>query len=231
MKVVILAGGEGKRLRPYTEVIPKPLLPIGREKKPVLDRVLRQLKIQGYNDVVLAVNYKVDYFRYFFKDGSERGMAITYSEELKPLGTAGPLKNLEAQLTEDFFVMNGDLITDLDVREVEKFHKQQEADVTIVTRNIEIPVDYGVMEVKGDRVVGWNEKPKLRSEISTGMYMVNPKVLGYVPRNQFYGMNDLVGSIIADKGKVLRFLYDGRWIDIGKIDDFEKAQLGLEKEK
>jgi len=227
MKVVILAGGEGKRLKPYTEVIPKPLLPIG--EKPVLEIIFERLKNQGYKDIVLATNYKAYLFETLFGDGSKLGMNITYSRESKPLGTAGPLKGIEGQLTDDFFLMNGDLITDLQISDVEKVHRKGKADITVVTREIETPIPYGVIDVEGEKVLAWKEKPKIKSEISTGMYMINPGALRYIPENEFYAMNDLVGKVIENGGRVLRFLHSGEWTDIGLIGDYEKAQKDFEK--
>ena len=223
MKAVILAGGEGKRLRPYTYVLPKPLLPLGEE--PILDRILEKLRKQGITDIFLAVNYKEQLFKMIYGDGSEKGVNITYLKESKPLGTAGPLKNLEGKVTESFFVINGDVISDLDVRELEKFHERTNSDITVVTRKIKTPINFGVLDVKEDQIVKWTEKPIIESEIATGMYMINPFVLKYIPYDNFYDMNNLVGEVMKNKGKVFRFEYDGQWIfDVGSRKDYKEAQ-------
>lgn len=222
MKAVILAGGKGKRLKPYTEVIPKPLLPIN--EKPVIELIFDNLKSQGIKDIILATNYKSYLFETLFGDGKEKGIKITYIKEPKPLGTAGPLKILDGKINEDFFVMNGDLITNLNITDAEINHKKNNADVSLVTRNIEIPVNYGVMKIENENVTDWTEKPTIKIKICTGMYIINPRVLKYIPENRFYNMDEFVRRVIENGGKVVEFLHEGQWIDIGKIDDFEKAQ-------
>ncbi|MFH1607961.1 MAG: sugar phosphate nucleotidyltransferase [archaeon] len=222
MRAVILAGGEGKRLRPYTQVIPKPLLPING--KPVLELIFENLRNQGIRDITLATNYKSYLFETLFGDGLKIGLNINYLKESKPLGTAGPLKLLKDKIHEDFFVMNGDLITDLNIKEMKKNHKENNADVSLVTRKIEVPVNYGVMETENKKITGWTEKPTIEVKICTGMYMLNPRVLRYIPEDEFYNMDELVKKVISEGGNVVEFLHEGQWIDIGKIDDFEKAQ-------
>lgn len=228
MKVVILAGGEGRRLRPYTYVFPKPLLPIGDQ--PILGIILERLKKQGIKEAILATNYKDYLIRTFFGDGSDNDMKISYSKEEIFLGTAGPLKSLEEKLKEDFFVMNGDLLTGINVSEVFDFHKQNANDVTIVTKNVKTPINYGIIKNKDGFVTKWIEKPDVTSEISTGMYMLSPRVLKYIPQGKFFNMNDLVETVLKDRGKVLRFLYEGEWIDIGRLDEYKRAQLKFNKE-
>jgi len=222
MIVVILAGGEGKRLRPYTQIFPKPLLPIG--DKPVLEIILEKLKKQGIKKVILSVNYKSNLIEQFFGSGLDRGINLIYSKEDTPLGTGGPIKLLKNVLTEDFFVMNGDLITEINVGEVAEFHKKIGAEMTIVTKRVEIPVSFGVIKGGEDYVEKIEEKPVINLEINTGMYMLKPEVLEYIPDNQYFKMTDLVEEIKKRGGKVAKFLYSGKWIDIGQIDDYEEAQ-------
>ncbi|MEK6760763.1 MAG: sugar phosphate nucleotidyltransferase [Nanoarchaeota archaeon] len=229
MKAVILAGGEGKRLRPYTEIIPKPLLPVNGE--PVLGIIIKKLKEQGIEEIILAVNYRDYLFKTLFGDGSNFGVKIYYSGESEPLGTCGPVKNVENLLDDDFFVMNGDLITDVDIREVEKFHKKNNADITVVTKMVENKINFGVMKVKDDEIISWDEKPTIKSEIGTGMYVINPRALMYIPPNKFYNMNDLVSDVIMSGGKVMHFLHEGDWVDIGLKDDYEKVQNIKSSEK
>ena len=223
MKVVILAGGEGKRLRPYTNILPKPLLPIG--EKPILEVILERLKKQGIIDVVLATNYKDHLIKTFFGSGEEFGMKIQYSGEEFFLGTAGPLKSLEGTLGEDFFVMNGDLLNKVDIWKVLDFHKKNHGDMTIITKKIKNPINYGVIENKGILAVEWKEKPEIAFEISTGMYMLNKKVLKHIPPKTAFNMNDLFAEVLKNDGRVLRFPYRGEWIDIGRIEDYQKANL------
>ncbi len=229
MKIVILAGGEGKRLRPYTYVLPKPLLPIG--DKPILDITLEKLKTQGIKDIILAVNYKAGLFDIIYGDGSSRGMNISYLRESQPLGTAGPLRSLKDKIFDDFFVMNGDIICDLNLEDLKKTHREAEADITVVTRKIETPINFGVLQIENEKIVGWDEKPKIKSEISAGMYMLKPSVLDLIPKNEFYDMNDLVKRIILNGGKVLRFLYGGDLLDVGNREDYRKAQNNFEEKK
>jgi mannose-1-phosphate guanylyltransferase len=229
MKVVILSGGKGTRLKPYTEVIPKSLLPLNG--KPVLEIILERLKNQGIDEVILAVNYGAYLFKTLFGEVANNGMKIQYSSETSPLGTAGPLKLLEGQITENFFLMNGDLITDLEINRVKEFHEKMGADITVVTREIEIPIEYGVILAKEGKIAEWEEKPKIKLKISTGMYLINPEMIDLIPQNEIYNMPDLVLEVIKRGGNVLEFLHDGEWIDMGTIEDYKKAQehLGVEE--
>jgi NDP-sugar pyrophosphorylase family protein len=229
MKVVILAGGEGKRLRPYTYILPKPLLPIG--EKSILDIVIEKLKVQGIKDVFLAVNYKADIFQTIFGNGSSRGVNISYIKESTPLGTAGPLKSFDGNANEDFLVMNGDIIAEFDIKELEDFHRKSGSDLTIVTKKIETPIEFGVLKTEADRVIDWIEKPKIESEISCGIYIVNSSVLKYIPENKFFGMPDLAREIMNCSGKVCKFEYKGKMFHISQIKDYENAEndLGLKK--
>jgi len=222
MKAVILAGGKGKRLRPYTEIIPKPLLPI--KNKPVLEIILEDLKNQGIKEFFLATNYKSYLFKLLFGDGSKKGIKINYSKEKIESGTAGPLKNLETKLKKDFLLMNGDLIISLDINKLKKFHQKSLSDITIVTKEIETPIAYGVLEIKKNRVLSWKEKPTIKSEISTGIYLINPRVIKEIPPNKYYNMNQLVKKIIQKRGVVSRFLYSGKWIDIGLLEKYKEIQ-------
>ncbi len=229
MKAVILAGGEGKRLRPYTYILPKPLLPIG--ERPILDLSLERLKKQDIKEVILAVNYKAEIFEMIFGDGFSRDMKIHYTKEEKPLGTAGPIKNAEEYLTEDFLVINGDIITELNIKEVADFHKKNMADITVVTREIEVPIDFGIIKSEGINIVGWEEKPKIKSEISSGIYIFNPSILKHIPKNEFCNMNDLVKDVIKKGCKVYKFPYNGIILDVGHMKDYEEAAKILENMK
>ncbi len=222
MKAVILVGGKGKRLRPYTYVFPKPLLPING--KPILEIILTKLKNQGVNEIILATNYKSTLLEIFFSDGSDLGVDITYSKEENSLGTVGPLKLIEDKLDGDFIVMNGDVLTDLDIKKLIEYHKKNSSDITVVTKNMDIPLDYGMVKTDGDKVIGWREKPSLSSEISTGIYILNSSILKHIPQDKKYDMPDLIKKVIELNGNVLKFSYDGKWIDIGRIEDYKKVQ-------
>jgi len=229
MKVIILAGGEGTRLRPYTAIFPKPLLPIN--ETPLLDIVLEKLKNQNIKEIFLAVNYKSSLFKMFYGDGSKKGLNITYLEESKPLGTAGPLQSLENKIDEDFLVMNGDIICDLDFHKLLDFHKKNCGVITVVTREIKTPINFGVIKTKEGRITNLEEKPEIKSEISAGIYIINPGALRHIPKNQFYDMPDLIKKLISEKANVLRFLYDGELKDIGDLKSYEEIQINYRSNK
>jgi len=222
MKAFILAGGEGKRLHPYTKIFPKPLLPINDE--PILSLILKHLKKYEIDEVILATNYKAPLLKIYFGDGSEFGIKINYSKEEKILGTAGPLKLVEDQLKEDFIVMNGDILTDLNINKLIKFHKTESPDITVVCKKEEVLLNYGMIESNGENIIDWKEKPTLNVEISTGIYILNPSVIKHIDKDEMIDMPDLVKRIIKSNGKVLKFMYEGKWIDIGRIDTYQKAQ-------
>jgi NDP-sugar pyrophosphorylase family protein len=227
MKAVILAGGEGKRLRPYTFVLPKPLLPVNGE--PILDAVLGNLKEQGIKDIFLSINYKAHLFEIIYGNGKKINMNINYLKEEKPLGTAGSLKLLQGKISENIFVTNGDVICNISLKELEKFHNENMCDITVVSRKILTPINFGVLKIIDDKVTGWYEKPKINSEISAGMYLLNPNVLKYIPENNFFNMPDLVKKVIENNGKVMRFLHDGEVVDVSDLDEYEKIQSKKEK--
>lgn len=227
MKVVILCGGEGKRLRPYTYILPKPLLPIG--DKAILEIILERLREQKITQIILATNYKDAYIRTFLGDGKSKGMDIVYSREENLLGTAGPLKALKDMFEEDFFVMNGDLLTKLNISDLFNFHRENSGDITIVTKTMKTPIHYGVIENKEGIVTKWTEKPDVTFEISTGMYMLNPKVIDYIPKDKPFNMDELVREVLKNNGKVLRFPYEGEWVDLGQLEDYQKIQSEFNK--
>jgi NDP-mannose synthase len=222
MKAFILAGGEGRRLKPYTSVLPKPLLPLG--DKPILEIILKNLKDQGINDVILAINYKSSLFKMFFGDGSKLGMNINYSKEEKPLGTIGPIKLVEKEFDGNVIVMNGDILTDLDFNKLLEFHNEKNSDITVVSRNIAIPLEYGVIKSKDDKVIGWEEKPSLNSEVSAGIYVIKSSVIKMVEDDKRQDMPELILKVVNSGGNVFKFPYGGRWIDIGRISDYQRAE-------
>ena len=222
MKAVILAGGEGKRLRPYTFVLPKPLLPVNEE--PILDAVLRNLKEQEVKEIYISINYKSHLFEMIYGKGEKIGLNIDYLKEEKPLGTAGSLKLLQGKISENLFVTNGDIISNLNLKELEKFHEENKCDITVVSRKIKVPVNFGVLRIINDKIVEWAEKPKIGLEISAGMYLLNPDILKYIPENNFFNMPDLVRKVIENNGKVMRFLYDGNLTDVSDLDEYEKIR-------
>jgi NDP-sugar pyrophosphorylase family protein len=221
MKAVILAGGKGTRLAPYTKILPKPLMPIG--DMPILEIILRQLKRCGMDEVVLTVGYLSQILCAFFQNGERLGIKISYSFEEQPLGTAGPL-SLIPDLNETFLVANGDVLTTLDYGDLIQAHKRSGAVATIASHAREVKVDLGVIQFDGsNQVVGYIEKPTYDFFVSMGIYIFEPCVLDYIPHNQYLDFPDLVLRLIEAGECVLGYSYDGYWQDLGRVDDYEQA--------
>jgi NDP-mannose synthase len=222
MKAIILSGGLGTRLKPFTEVIPKPLLPIG--EKAVLEIQIEHLKKHGFDQIFLATNYKSEYIENFFGDGSKYGVELTISKEDKPLGTAGPVKLLRDKLAEPFLVMNGDILTLLNFGNLFEFACARESLLTICTKEIVTPFHFGNIFTKGDFVTGIEEKPNIRTTILAGIYIFKPKLLEIIPNDTYYGMDTLINDMLASKMPITHFPIKEYWLDIGQVQDFEKAQ-------
>ncbi len=222
MKAVILAGGKGARLAPYTKILPKPLMPI--DDMPILEVLLRQLKQAGIKDIVITVGHLAALMRTYFLDGREFGLNITYSYEDTPLGTAGPLA-LVPDLNETFFVMNGDVLTTLDFKKLLKFHKSQKAMATIAAHHRTVKIDLGVLQPAPNsyELTGYIEKPSYEYIVSMGIYLFTPETLRYIPKNQYLDFPDLVLKMIAAGEKVVHYPYNGYWKDLGRSDDYEQA--------
>ncbi|MFZ5882110.1 MAG: sugar phosphate nucleotidyltransferase [Chloroflexota bacterium] len=227
MKAVILAGGKGSRLAPYTKVIPKPLMPIG--DMPILEVLLHQIKRAGVDEVVLSVGHMSSLLRAFFQEGRHIGVHIRYSHEDKPLGTAGPLA-LVGSLDSTFLVMNGDVLTTLDFGELVKFHQKSQAQVTIAMYNREVKIDLGVLQLSsgGHEVVGYIEKPTYNFQVSMGVYVFEPTVLKYIPPGQYFDFPTLILRLIEAGERVVGFPFSGYWQDLGRPDDYEQAILDFE---
>jgi NDP-mannose synthase len=222
MKAVILAGGKGTRLAPYTKILPKPLMPIG--DMPILEVLLRQMKKAGVSEVILTVGHLAHLIQAFFQDGSNYGLKIHYKYEEQPLGTAGPLALLVDLLDEPFLVANGDVLTTLDLRELAAAHHRLRAAATIASHARQIKVDLGVLQFNGsDEITGYREKPVLDFMVSMGIYIFEPRILQYIPPNQYLDFPDLVLSLIAHGERVCGYRFDGYWQDLGRPDDYEQA--------
>ena len=228
MEAVILAGGKGSRLKPYTLTLPKPLMPVGDE--PILSIVLGQLKRAGVKKVTLAVNHMADIIMAFFGDGRKFGVKIDYSMEDKPLSTVGPLKLIKG-LPENFLVMNGDILTDLDYADLYKSHVKSGALFTIATYQRDERIDFGVLKIDKNRKVltGFQEKPAYHFDVSMGIYVFNRKVLSRVPAGKPYGIDNLILDLLKDGKKVHAYPFGGYWLDIGRPDDYEKANGDIAK--
>jgi NDP-sugar pyrophosphorylase family protein len=222
MKAVILSGGLGSRLKPFTEVIPKPLLPIG--EKAVLEIQIEHLKKHGFNQIYLATNYKSAYIESFFGNGTKYGVELVISKENKPLGTAGPIKLLQEQLTEPFLVMNGDILTLLNYSNMYKFASSQESLLTIGTKEIITPFQFGNIFFDGDIVTGIDEKPDLKTTILAGVYIFKPELLKQIPADKLYGMDLLIKDMLSSKQIITRYPIKEYWLDIGNIENYEAAQ-------
>lgn len=225
MQALILAGGKGTRLKPFTNAIPKPLVPVG--DLPILEIVLRQLHRHGVKRVILAVNHLARLIEAFFGDGSRLGLSIVYSLEETPLGTAGPMR-LITDLDDDFLVMNGDLLTTLDYADLFRTHKTSGAVATIATFNKEVKIDLGVLEIKDGQFVDYIEKPTYDFTVSVGIYALNRRVLDYIPAGEKFDMPDLILALHRAGEKILCYSGDYDWLDIGRLDDYEQAVTAFE---
>lgn len=222
MKAVILSGGLGTRLQPFTEVIPKPLLPIG--EKAVLEVQIERLKQNGFDTVILATNYKSEYIESFFGDGSRYGVTLKISKEDKPLGTAGPLSLLKDELTEPFLVMNGDILTLLNFRAMYEFALLKSAPLTIGVKKEILPFAFGNIFFEGDYVTDIQEKPNFELFILAGIYIMTPEIFNFIPYNHKYDMDKLIKRLLAEKVPIPKYNIAEYWLDIGRIGDYEKAQ-------
>lgn len=218
---VILAGGKGTRLKPYTISIPKPLVPVG--EKPVMEIILIKLKENGFEKIIIAVNHMAELIQAYFGNGSKWGLKIIYSVEEIPLSTMGPLKLID-NLPDDFLVMNGDVLTDLDINQFFKNHTDNKNILTIAAHKRTEKIDYGVLGTDGNNfLIEFNEKPEYSFLVSMGIYCLNRKTLDYIPSNEFFGFDHLMNSLIKSNEKPLVYEYDGYWLDIGRPSDYETA--------
>ena len=222
MKAVILAGGLGERLRPFTQAIPKPLLPIGEQ--PLLEIQVSNLARHGCEEIYIATNYKSQYIENFMGDGSRFGVQIQYSREEKSLGTCGPLSLLRGKLDEPFIVMNGDILTTIDFQRFAGYAREQGSDFCVATKNIGTPFNFGSVETDGNRIVRIEEKPEFLIEILAGIYWATPELLELIPDDIYYGMDDLIQRMLAEGKPITRYLMEEYWLDIGRLEDFSEAE-------
>lgn len=220
MRAIILAGGKGTRLAPYTTVLPKPLMPIG--EMPILEIVMRQLAHYGIDRITLAVGYLAELLMAYCGDGSKFGVQLDYSREEQPLGTAGPMALIQ-NLNETFLVMNGDLLTSIDYGAMWKYHKERGAIATLASYQREVRIDLGVIESQDGWVRNYIEKPTYHYSVSTGIYIFEPEVLKFMEPGQRLDLPELVLCIIRAGHKVNIYNFDGYWLDIGRRDDYEVA--------
>jgi NDP-mannose synthase len=222
MRAVILAGGKGTRLAPYTTVLPKPLMPVG--DYPVMELLIRRLRRFGTERITIAVGHLASLMRAYFDDGSRLGVQIDYSLEEEPLGTAGPLSLIQ-NLNERFLVMNGDLLTDLNLSELVEAHDKAGAAATVGLYRREVPIDLGVIEMDDHRRIRqYIEKPIYHFNVSMGIYVFEPEVLAHIPRATRFDLPDLIKALIGAGKVVVGHQHAGYWLDIGRPDDYFRAQ-------
>jgi NDP-sugar pyrophosphorylase family protein len=222
---VILAGGRGSRLAPYTTVLPKPLLPIG--DAPILDVVIRQLCRSGFTEITLAVGYLSHLIEAVFRDGCDQGVELRYQREVQPLGTVGPLAAMD-HLDKSFLMMNGDILTTLDYAGFYMAHVESGNALTVATHVRTVTSDYGVLELddRGDptlQVTGFREKPKIDHSVSMGVYAVDKRVREYIPLGEPFDLPQLVWRLLEAGERVGSYPYDGYWLDIGRHEDYAQA--------
>jgi len=224
LRAIVMAGGYGNRLRPLTEELPKPMLPVGN--KPLLELIVEQLKHAGIRQVNVATHYKGEVIAEHFKNGEAFGVDIRYVKEDQPLGTAGALSLLE-EVDEPLLVMNGDILTRVDFRALLHFHREHKADLTVCVRQYELSVPYGVIDTDGVNVKGISEKPVVRQFINAGIYLLNPQVLKLIPNGQPYDIPDLIELLIKEQRTVVCFPIREYWLDIGKVDQYDQAKADI----
>jgi NDP-mannose synthase len=225
-RAVLLAGGYGKRLAPFTIVIPKPIVPIGTT--PIVEIVLRQLAAYGFTRVTIALGHMSDLVRAVVSNGTKFGISVDFTREEKPLGTMGPL-HLIPDLPDNFLVMNSDLLTDLNFNDFWKYHVRSSGLATIGTYVKETKLELGILETDGDKVKGFSEKPTLRNKVSMGIYIFRRDILNYVPKDAYFGFDHLMNALISRNCEINSYLFGGRWLDIGIPSDYEKAQEEFQK--
>ena len=227
MRAVVLAGGKGTRLAPYTHILPKPKMPIG--DRAILEILLGQMSRAGIREVTLAVGHLASLMQSYFGDGSRYKLKVDYAYEEKPLGTAGPLAFIQG-LSDTFLVSNGDILTLLDLNRLISFHKEQKAVCTIASHKRTHQINLGVIENEenSNRVSGYIEKPKMNFLVSMGIYVFEPEVLKYIPKGEYFDFPTLVNALLDANESVMCFPYDGYWRDLGNQDDYLAANEDFE---
>lgn len=222
MKAVIQSGGKGTRLRPYTMILPKPLMPVG--SKPVLELLLKWLRRNGVQQAYVTIGHLGHLIRSYCGDGGQWDLQINYTEEKEPLGTVGALSLLRDELDSTFLMMNGDVLTDLNLNSFVAAHSAHGGPLTIAVARRAVQIDFGVLEERESRVTGFKEKPSLTYLVSTGIYCIEPEILRFIPSGVAFGFDDLMYCLLARGVPIHTFLHSGLWLDIGRLEDFQRAQ-------
>jgi len=228
MKAVIQAGGKGVRLRPYTFLLPKPLMPV--DDLPVIEILLKWLRRWGVKKTYITIAYLGNLIRSLCGDGNQWDIEIVYSQEPEPLGTIGPLRLIKNELTETFLTLNGDLITDLNLHDFRAYHLQHRGLITVAVTEKIVTTDLGVLESQNGRMTGFREKPTIKLQASTGIYCMEPQLLDLIPEGVPFGFDDLMYAMLDQELPVYVYKHDGLWLDIGREEDFRNAQNGFERD-
>lgn len=227
MQTIILAGGKGTRLAPYTVSIPKPLVPVG--ERPILEIILKQLKQQGVTRVDMAVGHMAGIIQAYFRTGEQYGLNIRYHLESQPLGTAGPLSQIP-DFDDNFLVMNSDDLTDLDYQEFYNYHLLNDAAITIAMYSKNQQISLGVLETDdNNQITNYIEKPVFDFTVSMGIYAFKKEVVKYIPKAQYFDFPDLIKTLLRNAEKIIGYKHDGYWLDIGRPEDYEKANNVIQK--
>src|SRR5208337_4263288 len=229
MQAIILAGGKGRRLLPYTTVLPKPLMPIGDYS--ILEVILRQLKHCGFERVTISTGYLHELIHAYLDSNKTLGLEISYAHEDTPMGTIGPLRLID-QLDDTFLVMNGDILTDISYRDLIASHYRNKAIATVATYQRDVHIDFGVLEKDGNRkITAFTEKPTFHFEVSMGIYVFSKKILDYVPEGELFGFDQLMYALTAKNEAVYSYPHTGYWLDIGRPDDYARSIEEFERFK
>jgi len=227
MQAVIMAGGMGTRLRPLTEDLPKPMLPVGG--KPLMELMIEQLRQVGIRRVNVTTHYKPEKISDHFGDGSSFGVELNYVNEEKPLGTGGALGLMDTP-TETMLVINGDVLTQVNFRAMLAYHQEHRAVMTIAVKQYDIKVPYGVIECSGSRVCNLKEKPQMHFLVNAGVYLLEPKVYEFIPNGKHFNMTDLIQRLLDSDHIVASFPIIEYWLDIGQFADYEQAQNDIKQQ-
>ncbi len=222
-----MAGGLGTRLRPLTEKVPKPMICVGG--RPLIDTIIDRLVAQGLSNITLCVNYLGHMLEEHLGDGARFGAKFTFVRETKRMGTAGALSLLDKRPTSSFFVMNGDILTSVDMLAMQSFHQENGSMATMAVNNFSYDVPFGVVEVQDRRITGLSEKPQLNFLVNAGIYLFEPEVLDHVPADEFFDMNSFFDRLIESNKPVVAFPVREHWLDIGRPDDLERANDSFSK--
>lgn len=229
MQAVILAGGKGTRLKPYTMALPKPLVPVG--EYPILDIIIRQLKHHKIEEIIISTGHLAELIEAYFKKGDKWNLKIRYVREDKALGTAGAIRNIKG-LDDNFIVMNGDILTNLNYKELYHFHLSHKATATIATVKREVFTDFGVLKINKDsKLISYTEKPKSFNYVSLGIYVFDKICKKYMSKDESIGIPELILRMQSKNENIYCYKSDSYWLDIGRIDDFQQAQEEFEKNK